>query len=198
MQTRTKTQRTVGIAIFAAIIIVLQATATAINFVTPGAIPIALALPPIIIGAALYGAKAGALLGFCFGAVVLGSGITGVAPTSAMMWNISPVIMTVGTLGRGMAAGFTAGIMYMLFSKRSAYFGVLAAAIVTPVVNTGIFVVMLFLFFDVLALEGAGQTILQRATAIMVSFNFSLELIVNIVLGPTILRLIQYRQARKA
>jgi hypothetical protein len=57
-----------------------------------------------------------------------------------MMWSVNPLIMTVGTLGRGVAAGFTAGMMYKLFSKRNAYLGVLAAAIATPVVNTGIFV----------------------------------------------------------
>jgi hypothetical protein len=107
-----------------------------------------------------------------------------------MMWSISPVIMTAGTLGRGLAAGVTAGIVYKLISKKDSYFGVLAAAVVTPVVNTGIFIVMLFLFFDVLALESAGQTILERATAIMVSFNFVLEMLVNVILAPSIVRIV--------
>jgi uncharacterized membrane protein len=190
MESRTKTQRITGIAIFAAIIVVLQVTATAINYVTPGTIPIALALPPIIIGAALYGAKAGALLGLSFGFVVLGSGVFGFAPTSALMWSISPVIMTAGTLGRGLAAGFTAGIVYKLISKKNSYLGVLAAAVATPIVNTGIFIVMLFLFFDVLALESAGQTLLERATAIFVSVNFLLELLVNVILAPSVVRII--------
>ena len=185
-----KTQRTIGIALFAAIIIALQIFSTAVNFITPGTIPIALVLPPIVIGAAMYGIKAGALLGFFFGTVVLGSGITGAAPTSAMMWNVDPVIMTVGTLGRGLAVGLTAGIMYKIFAKRNTYLGVLAAAIVTPLVNTGIFVVVLHLFLEVLVEEGAGQTLLQRASAIMIGFNFMLELIVNIVLGPALARVI--------
>ena len=188
--TVTKTQRIAGVGIFAAIIIILQVFATVINFITPGTIPIALILPPLVIGAAMYGIKAGMFLGFCFACVVLGSGITGVAPTSALMWGISPVIMIVGTLGRGIAAGAVAGLMYKLFSKWDQYFGVLSAAILTPIVNTGIFIIMLFLFFDVLAVEGAGQTILQRATAIMVSFNFLLEVLVNVILAPTIVRII--------
>ena len=47
---QTKTQRTTGIAIMAAIIVLLQVFAIAVNFVTPGTIPVALVLPPIIIG----------------------------------------------------------------------------------------------------------------------------------------------------
>jgi uncharacterized membrane protein len=186
----TKTQRLVGTAILAAIVIVLQVFATAINYVTPGTIPIALVLPPIIIGAAMYGPKTGAILGGCFGLVVLGSGITGTAPTSALMWSINPAIMIVGTLGRGMAAGFTAGIVYKVIAKKDSYFGVLAASLATPVVNTGIFIIMLFLFFEVLALEGTGQTILQRATTIMVSVNFALEMLLNAVLAPAVVRII--------
>ncbi|MCL2698679.1 MAG: ECF transporter S component [Defluviitaleaceae bacterium] len=198
MNNTTQTQRTVGVAIFAAIIITLQIFATAVNFVTPGTIPIALVLPPIVIGAAMYGVKAGALLGFCFGAVVLGSGITGTAPTSAMMWSVNPLIMTVGTLGRGVAAGFTAGMMYKIFSKRNAYLGVLAAAIATPVVNTGIFVIVLFLFLEILVAEGSGRTLMQYAASIMIAFNFMLEVIVNVVLGPTIARMIGIAKMTRA
>ncbi|MCL2702361.1 MAG: hypothetical protein FWE91_01970 [Defluviitaleaceae bacterium] len=190
MPTAVKTQRMVGVAILTSLTVVFQVFATAINFVTPGAIPFALAVPLIVIGAAMYGPRAAALQGFCFGLVVLGSGIMGVAPTSAMMWGISPVIMTAGTLGRGLAAGLTAGLVYKALARKETYFGVLGAAIITPVVNTSIFVVVLFLFSEVLIEQGAGRTIFQYASGIMIGFNFFVELVVNIALATNIDRII--------
>ncbi|MCL2577828.1 MAG: ECF transporter S component [Defluviitaleaceae bacterium] len=192
-----QTRQTTGIAIMVAIVIVLQVFATAINFVTPGTIPIVLVLPPIIIGAAMFGVKAGMILGFCFGLVVLGSGIFGFAPTSAMMWSVSPVIMTVGTLGRGLAVGFTAGILYNLLKKKSTYLGVISAAIAVPFVNTGIFTIVFFLFLEVLAEEGAGRTILQYASGFIIAVNFLIELIFNIVLASAIVRIIEVVKKRR-
>jgi len=196
--TANKTQSVAMTGIFAAIVILLQVFATAINIITPGTIPVALVLPPIIVGAAMGGIKVGMILGFCFGAVVLGSGIFGFAPTSTMMWGVSPLIMTVGTLGRGLAVGFTAGAVYKLFAKRSPFFGVIAAAVAVPLVNTGIFTIVFFLFVEVLAEEVAGQPFFFYVSMFVLVFNFVLELIFNVVLAPTITRIIQIVQKRKA
>ncbi|MCL2224006.1 MAG: hypothetical protein FWB96_03450 [Defluviitaleaceae bacterium] len=186
-----QTRQTTGIAIMIAIVILLQVFATAVNFVTPGTIPIALVLPPIIIGAAMYGVQAGMILGFSFGLIVLGSGIFGIAPTSAMMWSVSPVIMTVGTLGRGVAVGFTAGILYKLWEQRSTFVGVLFAAVAVPLVNTAIFAVVFYLFIEVLVEEGPGQTVLHYASAFIIGVNFVMELVFNIVLASAIVRIIE-------
>ena len=59
----TKTQRMVGLAIFTAVIIVLQLVAT---FVKVGPISITLTVVPIVVGAAVYGKGAGAYLGGVF------------------------------------------------------------------------------------------------------------------------------------
>ncbi|MCL1862956.1 MAG: hypothetical protein FWF78_05270 [Defluviitaleaceae bacterium] len=183
-----------GVAVLVAIVIVLQVFATAANAVTPGTIPVALVLPPIIVGAAMYGIKAGMVLGFFFGLIVLGSGIFGVAPTSAMMWGVSPLIMAVGTLGRGLAVGFTAGILTRL---PRTYLGVIAAAIAVPLVNTSIFAIVFFLFLEVLVEEGAGQTLLQYASAFIIGINFLMELIFNIVLAPALVRVIEVVKRRR-
>ena len=66
--TMGKTQRMVGLAIFTAIIIVLQLVSTFIKF---GPFSITLAMIPIVVGAAVYGAGAGAYLGGVFSVVVL-------------------------------------------------------------------------------------------------------------------------------
>ena len=197
MNVQMKTQQLTGVAILAAIVVVLQAFATAVNFVTPGTIPIALVLPPIIIGAVMYGTRAGALLGFCFGMVVLISGIFGLAPTSAFMWSVSPPIMTVGTLGRGIAIGVTAGLVHKAFAKKSTYLGVISAAIAVPLVNTGIFALVFFLFYEILVPEGAGHSFLHYAIAFIIGINFLIELIFNIVLAPTIVRIIGVVKKRR-
>ena len=190
--TISKTKQMVGISIFAAIIIALQAFATAVNYVTPGTIPIALILPPLVIGAAMYGMKAGAILGVCFSLVVVASGIFGLAPTSAIMWNASPIVFLVATIGRGLAVGVAAGGMYKLFAKKDAFMGVWAAAIVAPVVNTGIFIFVLFFYVEIMGIVigTAGTGFIQRLIAAFVGINFMMEMVVNIVLAPAIARII--------
>ena len=68
MRANEKTRRLTGLALLTAIIVVLQVVASFVKF---GPFTITLALAPIIIGAALYGAGAGAWLGAVFGVVVL-------------------------------------------------------------------------------------------------------------------------------
>ena len=58
MRASEKTRRLTGLALLTAIIVVLQIVASFIKF---GPFSITLALAPIIIGAALYGPKAGAI-----------------------------------------------------------------------------------------------------------------------------------------
>ncbi|MCL2616705.1 MAG: ECF transporter S component [Defluviitaleaceae bacterium] len=185
----TKVQSITGIALLAAIIVILQVVAT---FIRPGLIPVNLVLPTIVIGSAMYGAKAGALLGLCFGAVVLSSGISGTAPMSTMMWSASPLLMTVVTLGRGAAQGYAAGVVYTMFKKKSTFAGVLAAAIVAPIVNTGIFLGALILLFRDTLVHFAGDTnALYFAFMVMAGTNFLFELIVNVVLVSAIDRIIR-------
>ena len=172
-----------------AIIVILQVVAT---FVRPGLIPVNLVLPAIVVGAAMYGAKAGAVLGLCFGAVVLSSGITGTAPMSTMMWGASPLLMTIVTLGRGAAQGYAAGVVYTAFAKKSTYAGVLAAAIVAPIVNTGIFLAaLIFIFRDTLVHFAGDTEVLYFAFMVMAGTNFLFELVVNVVLVSAIDRIIR-------
>jgi len=188
MYQQSKTARITGTALLAAIIIMLQTTAT---FIRPGLIPINLVLPAIVVGAAMYGAKTGAFLGMCFGAVVLMSGITGTAPMSTMMWTANPILMTIVTLGRGAALGYVAGVVFALFSKKKQQDGVLAAAIAAPIVNTGIFLAaLIFLFRDTLVHFAGDTNILYHAFIVMAGTNFIIELFINIGLVAVIVRIL--------
>ena len=181
-------QRIAGIGIFAAIIVVLQILGSFIQF---GTVAISLVLVPIVIGAALYGKAAGAGLGGVFGLVVLGMSIGGVDVGGHMLWAANPVATTLVIMLRGILAGGAAGLVYGLISKKNKFAGVIGAAIICPVVNTGLFLLaMYFIFPDFLTLWAGAATAVYFLFIGLAGVNFLIEMVVNIVLSPTIVRII--------
>ena len=175
-------------AILTALVIVLQVLG---SFVHLGMFSISLVLIPIVIGAATCGAGMGAWLGFAFGVAVLLSGDA----ASFLAVDVLGTIVTV--LVKGTACGFAAGLVYKLFEKFNRYAAVVVAAIVCPVVNTGIFLLgCRIFFFETVAEWGAGLGF-ANATAYMflglAGVNFLIEMAVNIVLAPVIVRLIKIK-----
>ena len=112
-----KTRRLVGLSIFTALVIVLQLVAT---FVKIGAFPVTLTLVPIVVGAALYGPKAGAWLGFVFGVVVLIACITNADATGGLLWNLNPFMTALLCIVKGAAAGWVAALVYKALEKTGA------------------------------------------------------------------------------
>ena len=184
------TRKMAGLAIFTAIIVVLQVLCTFIRF---GPFSITLALAPIIIGTAMYGKGAGAYLGGVFGAVVLVTGLLGWdGGTVMLLMGINPVGCILICLLKGIAAGFFAGLCYELIAKKNDKVGVLVSGIVCPVVNTGLFIVgMLVFFFDTLSSWADGQDLLFFIIVGLTGVNFLVELAVNIVLSSGITQIIR-------
>ena len=184
------TRRMAGLAIFTAIIVVLQVLCTFIRF---GPFSITLALAPIIIGTAMYGKGAGAYLGGVFGAVVLITGLLGWdGGTVMLLMGIHPLGCVLVCLLKGVAAGFFAGLCYELIAKKNDKLGVLISGVVCPVVNTGLFIVgMLVFFFDTLNSWAGGQDLLFFIIVGLTGVNFLVELAVNIVLSSGITQIIR-------
>ena len=137
-KTKQENVRTiVGLGLLTAIVIVLQALAISVRF---GVFNITFCLVPIIVGAALYGWKAGAWLGFVFGVVVL---LTDAGAFLAV--NVPGTIAT--CILKGALAGAAAGIVYRAVAKKNEIVAVILAGIVSPVVNTGNFLIGTFIFF---------------------------------------------------
>lgn len=174
-----------GVAILTAIVIVLQLLGQFIRF---GPFSVSLVLVPIVIGAALYGPWAGCWLGFVFGIVVL------LQPDTGFFLNFNPFATIIVCLIKGAAAGLCAGLVYKAFEKVNAYLAVILAAIVCPIVNSGLFFIGSVLFFIPLIEEAfsleAGQGV-KFVIVGMIGLNFIFEMIFNIVLSPVILRLIR-------
>ena len=102
------------------------------------------------------------------------------------------VVMTVIVcLLKGTAAGYVAGLVYRAISKKNSLAGVIVAAAAAPVVNTGLFVLAMLLFYQPQLQAWAGDTAVATYIVTgLVGVNFLLELGVNLVLSPTITRLI--------
>lgn len=185
MQNHNKTRTIAGAAILTAIVIVLQLIGGAIHF---GVFSISLVLVPIVIGAALYGAWIGAWLGLVFGVMVL---LTGDA---APFLAINPLGTIVTVLVKGTCAGLCAGLVYRALEKKNQFAAVVCAAITAPVVNTGLFLVGCVLFFlDAVTEWGQAAGFENVGTYMITGFvglNFLFELLVNVILAPVIVRLV--------
>ena len=189
---RFDTQQITLAAILTAIVVVLQLIA---NFVQPvPGVSITFVLVPVIIGAALLGVWAGAWLGFIFGAVVL---IGGASVFLAISW--PGTVITV--LVKGCCAGLAAGLTYRLLERFNQYLAVFAAAIVCPVVNTGLFLVGCRVFFWNTIKEWGNAAGFKNPFVYMIlglaGINFLIELGINMLLAPTILRIINLRKQKK-
>ena len=177
-------------AILTAIVIILQCLATYTTFFGP--FSTAMALIPIVLGAAICGTKISAFLGLIFGVVVLSTG------GGALFWafNIPGTIITV--LVKGIACGLAAGLVYTLLKKKNVYLAVVASAIVCPLVNTGVFLLGCVVFFmkyanDIAATVGMSLTGMDLFVAFATG-NFIFELGLNIVLSPIVLRLLNIKE----
>ena len=178
-----KIKRMAGVALLMALVFVMQFVSGMIPPV--GGFSISLVLIPIVLGAAVFGPGAGALLGATFGAIVYINCVTGADPGGAMVFQANPVLCFLVVMGKGILAGVASGWVYRLISGKSRYVAMLCAAIVCPLVNTGVFIAcMLTFFMDVLAAWANGAQLLGYILSGLVLANFVPELIINIVLSP--------------
>ncbi|WP_405345570.1 ECF transporter S component [Ruminococcus sp.] len=185
---KSNVYRLTGLGILTAIIIVLQILTTFVRF---GPFSITLALIPIVVGAAMYGKGAGAYLGAVFSVVVVIMCITGGDVGGFMVWSANPVMCVIMCMLKGTAAGFLAGLLYQLVGKKNQLLGVILAALISPIANTGIFIIGMLLFFrETLASWAGGSDLLTYIIMGLTGVNFLVELGVNIVLSPIVVKII--------
>ena len=179
-----KIKRMVGIALLMAMVIVLQFVGSMIPPIG-GTVSISLVLIPIIIGAAVYGPSAGAILGMTFAVVTLINCVTGADPGGAMVFQASPVLCVLVVVGKSILCGVVSGWIYGLISRKNAYIGMLCAAIVCPIVNTGTFVACMLLWFKpVLSAWAGGTDVITYVLSGLVLCNFLPEMLLNVVFSP--------------
>lgn len=176
-------------AVLTALVVILQFMG---SFIHLGMFSVSLVLIPIVIGAATCGVKIGAWLGLVFGVIVLLSGDAG----AFLAVNVPGTIITV--LLKGLACGLGAGLVYKLLEKKNRYLAVIAAAFVCPILNTGIFLLGCLTFFmETIALWasqlGYGADVTKYIIFVLIGGNFVFELVLNLVLSPAIVRLLNIK-----
>ncbi|MCR5552992.1 MAG: ECF transporter S component [Oscillospiraceae bacterium] len=186
-QDKTKLRKLTYAAMLTAIVVVLTLLGSSIRI---GIFSINLSLVPIVVGAALLGPVYGGWFGLVNALVILLSGDAG------LFWAFNPVGTVITVVLKGVLSGLAAGAVYALVSKKNKFAAVLLAAIVCPVVNTGIFVLGCYLFFwpylGQIA-EAIGVSMSSRSGLIfgvLVGLNFPTEVAVNVILAPAIARIL--------
>ena len=181
-----------AIALLMAMVVVMQFLSGIIPPV--GGFSISLVLIPIVLGAAAFGIKAGAILGATFGAIVYINCVTGADPGGQMVLQANPFLCFLVVMGKGILAGMLSGLMYKVMKQKDGkgYVSMVCAAVVCPVVNTGVFIVCMLTFFrpvlEAWAQDGGVAAFILSG---LVLVNFVPELIINVVFSPASQRIIQ-------
>ena len=196
-----KVERMVQLALFVALVVVLQIISAIIPPIA-GLVSITLTLVPVVVGGILLGSAGGAFLGFAFGAIVLINCITGMDPGGNILWNANPIFTAIICFGKGIMAGFIPAVLYGAISAKESgrnkkLVATVVAALSAPIVNTGLFVAGMFLFFkDTLYAWSGGTDIVIYVLTGLAGVNFLVEFIINTVLSPAIVRIVDVAQVK--
>lgn len=181
------TLKMVELAILTAVVLVLQLTGTAIKLTALGT-NISLVLIPIVLGAVLLGPISGAWLGGVFGCVTFLMGVFGADTFTFILFTEHPFLTALVCFGKGIAAGWCAGMVYRLLSKKIPTAAMFLAAATAPVVNTALFILGALLMSETLSANfvADGTTVLYFLIIVCAGVNFLLELALNLIVAPSI------------
>ena len=191
---KKKVLKTVELAFLISLVVVLQIISALIPPVA-GMVSITLTLIPVVVGGIMLGKRSGALLGFSFGVIVLINCMTALDPGGNILWNVNPFLTAAICLIKGTAAGFVPAALYELIGgkcncQKKKFVATLVAALSAPIVNTGLFVVGMLLFFsETLKAWAGGTNIIQYIILGLAGVNFLVEFSINILLSPALVRI---------
>ncbi len=193
-------------AILTAIVLVLQSLSTFFpNLFQIMGTNLNLTLIPIVLGAVIIGPYAGAWLGLVSGIYVyVVGGVMGFDSFTNFLFVNNPVITAGICLVKTTLAGYLAGLIYRLLSKKHELAAVFVAAAVTPVVNTGVFLGGCMIILDTISEfanaipDFKGMDIMKFIFIVLIGKNFIVELILNLLFAPGIQRIIRMVARGKA
>lgn len=200
MATKTKNGKIlymVELAILTALVVVLQLVG---SFIKIGALPMSFVLVPIVIGACLLGVRAGAFLGFVFGLITVIAGVSGTDLFSWLLWDANPVAFVAVCLLKATLAGACAGLVYKGLGKalggKYKLLQAILSSVTAPIVNTGLFCAGMLIFYFGSLPTMFPDAVAQYGDAVKFIFigcagvNFIGEFLVNLVLSPAMVRII--------
>ncbi len=182
-----------NIAYFAALVallVVLQLFASAIPMF---GVTLNFSLIPIVLGGIFFGMWGGGLMGLISGLLTfLVTAVMGREPSTAFLFQASPVLLTLTCILKTTVAGFMAGLLYRLIAKKSPIAASYVSALVVPVLNTGLYLLGIVFMKDAasefLGTEATAEAVFI-AVFLMIWLNFVLEVVINVLLAPAICRI---------
>ena len=176
-----------------ALVIVLQAFGGSIPI---GMVQLNFTLIPIVLGAILLGPWAGGFLGLACGVVVLIQVIIAPSGFYYIIWLNDPIITVITCISKTTLAGIAAGFLFQLIEKKNRYVAVFSASAIVPIVNTGVFILCCLWMNESIKLTQEWMITTLGKTEFLglnpfvfillglVTFNFFVELGVNLVVAP--------------
>lgn len=184
MNNSIKIRRMAGMAILIAVAIILQFIATYVKF---GPLEINLGLIAIAIGGFLYGPLYGMIIGVVVGVVIC------VSPATIQFFMlfdtvhpwISIIITIVLCLAKTGIAGLVSGYVFKVLKKFNFTFASIASTLLIPIINTGIFIVGVLVYF--LPIYGNAGGLF----AAIFTTNLLVEVCIVSILSPVIAYLVR-------
>lgn len=191
MKARTQkasTRELVTTALLVALIVALQAFSSVAARI--GLFSFALGLFPATIGSVLYGKRKSLIFGAALGITILATDATAFA-----LYGINVLATIFVVLLKSVASTFITATVFDLLGKCNRFVAVVVAAILGPIVNTAIFTVGVCIFFKDFfsAFVGDGAPFIV-GFLLMILGNFIIEMVINIVLSPVVLRVLDMRK----
>lgn len=178
MNKKITIKQIVGTGLLLALEIIFQIIGNYLQF---GPVNINLSLLTIVLAAVLYGPLSGAVLGFFNGLMALLS-----PSTLAIFMPISPIGTVLACLTKTTLAGLFAGLIFNSLKNKNQIIGLVLAALIVPVVNTGIFVICSLIFFKPFLESGVGDVYPNVGAFLVfgvIGWNFIFEIITTVVLS---------------
>lgn len=194
---KQKVLKLVQLAMLVALIFVMQYLGTIATSALKGVgVELSFVLIPIVIGAFLLGPIEGAILGLVFGIMTVVLTVT--APSSSMyiIFDANPALFSILAIAKAVLAGFGSGLIYKalgkVFKGKFNYLSTLIASASAPIINTSIYLLGMTCFFsDVISEKFSGGQNVFVFLVLLIWVNFAIELGINIVLTPAIIRIVE-------
>ncbi len=178
-----------GIAVLLALVIILQAVGGTVSI---GPVQLNFTLIPLVLGAIIFGPWVGSLLGFASGVVVLIQVIMGMVPFYALIWANDPIVTFLTCVLKTTVAGFLSGLIYKMLKEKKAVLAVFVASAIVPVVNTALFILGCLCMTNSVYAMANGTNVIVFILVSLVTFNFFIELAINLILAPTLHKVLKY------
>ena len=192
MNNLMKIKKLVGIGVLLALVVILQLIS---NYISFGPVNITLALIPLTMGAILYGPITGMVLGMAMGAIIL------VAPGTTFFLSFNVGLTVLLCLVKTGVAGLIAGLIFngitaikvdQKYKNPKFATSIITSALITPILNTGIFILgATFMFTNLYSESGNLGEAFSLVIAATFTTNFLIEFLVSAICSPALVYLVK-------